>query len=907
MSKPLDETLAKVYDPVPVEARWWEQWETHRLFNPEAHPGTGPAYCTVIPPPNVTGSLHMGHALNNTLQDILVRYHRMNGRNTLWVFGMDHAGIATQNVVERQLQGEGKNRHDLGREAFVKRVWQWKEESGGVIRNQLKKLGASLDYENERFTMDEGLSKAVNEVFIRLFEEGKIYRDQRLINWCPRCHTALSDLEVEHEQIHGHLWHIRYPLAGDPQNFLTVATTRPETLLGDTAVAVHPDDERYQSWVGKELNLPLVDRLIPILADPMVDREFGSGAVKITPAHDFNDFEVGQRHGLERVNVLTESGQMNEAAGPFQNQDRFEARRNVVQALEDKGLLEKIEDYPTSVGHCYRCKTVVEPFLSLQWYVRTRELADRAIGAVKTGETRLLPKQWELTFMRWMEDIKDWCISRQIWWGHRIPIYYCGRCADEEAPGGGVIASAIPIQTCPTCGHNEIRQETDVLDTWFSSALWPFSTLGWPEKTDRLKTFYPTSTLVTAFDIIFFWVARMMMMGLHFTDQVPFKDVYFHALVRDAEGQKMSKSKGNVINPLEVMESHGTDAFRFTLAALAAQGRDIKISEDRVLGYRNFCNKIWNACRFLFSTAGSHVDHEGLAGAIQDPNQLKISHDFSQWILTKLSETVTQVRSAIEEYRFNDGAMTLYHFFWGTFCDWYLEMIKDGLKKPDLALQKEFATVSYFVLDQSLRLLHPFMPFLTEELWQSMMDRKGEFLPLAKFSDPLPEPMLVGFQSGTERTEALCAVFAKVRQIRMETTMPLNQELDQVGIYSEDEKLLTELSQGAGLALHLIRAKGLSPKNPDLENSRGVARGVTGFKDLIVRVDLKGLVDLDKERARQEKELAKISKALKGNEKTLQNPKFLEKSPPELQAEMRENVANYRRRIEEIEAGLKQL
>lgn len=907
MSKTSAETLAKVYDPAPVEQRWWGEWEKHRLFAPDSVSSDKSPFCIVIPPPNVTGSLHMGHALNNTLQDILVRYHRMNGHPTLWVFGMDHAGIATQNVVERQLKSEGKTRHDLGRDAFIQRVWQWKEESGGNIRHQLKKLGASLDFEHERFTMDEGLSRAVKEVFIRLFEEGKIYRAQRLINWCPRCHTALSDLEVEHEQIHGHLWHIRYPLEGDPQNFITVATTRPETLLGDTAVAVHPDDERYQDWVGKKLVLPLVNRLIPVLADPMVDREFGSGAVKITPAHDFNDFEVGVRHNLERVNVLDETGHMNEAAGVFAGQDRFECRRNVVQALEEQGLLEQVEDYPTSVGHCYRCKTVVEPYLSMQWYVSTRELADRALEAVKQGETRILPQQWENTYVRWMEDIKDWCISRQIWWGHRIPIYYCGRCADEEAPGGGVIASLEAVRVCPRCGHNGVTQETDVLDTWFSSALWPFSTLGWPEPTELLKQFYPTSALVTAFDIIFFWVARMMMMGLHFTDQVPFKDVYIHALVRDAEGQKMSKSKGNVIDPLEVMEGHGTDAFRFTLAALAAQGRDIKISEERVLGYRNFCNKIWNASRFLFSTAHDFVNQDRLKAAFQDVDQLPAGHEFSQWILARLSETTSQVRRCIEEYRFNEAAMGVYHFFWGTFCDWYLEMIKEGLKNEALGLQEEFATVSYYVLDQSLRLLHPFMPFLTEELWQNMAERDGKYLPLAAFPQELPQAFLQRTQAAKEKIEALCAVFEKVRQIRMETAMPLHQELKTVGIYSQDGKLLQELQEAAGLALHLIRAKGLSPNDADLENARGVARGVTGIKDLIVRLDLKGLVDLDKERARQEKELVKIKKALKGNEATLKNPKFLEKSPPELQEEMRQNVAQYRRRIEEIEAGLEQL
>jgi valyl-tRNA synthetase len=640
-------SLAKVYDPGPVERHWWQAWEDAGLFTPPDDPHPKKPYCIVIPPPNVTGSLHMGHALNNTLQDILIRYHRMQGQAALWVFGMDHAGIATQNVVERQLKAEGKSRHNLGREAFIKRVWKWKEESGGTIRHQLKKLGCSLDYAHERFTMDEGLSRAVKEVFIRLFEEGKIYRAQRLINWCPRCHTALSDLEVEHEEIKGHLWHIRYPLEADPQDGIIVATTRPETLLGDTAVAVHPDDMRYKKWIGKRVVVPFVDRLIPILADAMVDKEFGSGAVKITPAHDFNDFETGERHGLERINVLTEDAHMNEAAGPFQGLDRFEAREKIVKALEDQGLLVKIEDYKTSVGHCYRCKTIVEPYLSMQWYVRTKELAHEALQAVKKGKTKIIPTQWENTYFRWMEDIKDWCISRQIWWGHRIPVWYCGLCADAEVPGGGVYASRVDLKKCPKCGHNELRQEEDVLDTWFSSALWPFSTLGWPDATPRFKNYYPTTALVTGFDIIFFWVARMMMMGLYFTDEVPFKTVYIHALVRDPQGQKMSKSKGNVIDPLELMESHGTDAFRFTLAAFAAQGRDIKLSEERVIGYRNFCNKIWNACRFLFSTAQENVDWGKFATALQTPEKIQAKHPISQWILWMLSDCIEKVREAL--------------------------------------------------------------------------------------------------------------------------------------------------------------------------------------------------------------------------------------------------------------------
>ncbi|MDH4099815.1 MAG: valine--tRNA ligase, partial [Nitrospirota bacterium] len=658
--------LSKAYEPAEVEKRWYPFWTEKGYFHAEASSNKKP-YAIVIPPPNVTGSLHMGHALNNTLQDILVRWRRMSGDNTLWMPGTDHAGIATQNVVEKQLAAEGKKRDDLGREAFVERVWKWKEESGGIIINQLKRLGASCDWERERFTMDAGLSRAVREAFVHLYEKDLIYRGDYLINWCPRCHTALSDLEVEHEEQKGFLWHIRYPLA-DGSGHLVVATTRPETMLGDTAVAVNPNDERYSAYIGKKVALPLTKREIPVIADEHVDTEFGTGCLKITPAHDPNDFEIGMKHGLPSLKVIDEGAQMNAEAGSYAGMDRYHARRTIVADLEKAGLLEKTVDHMHSVGHCYRCKTVIEPNLSKQWFVRAKPLAEPALEAVRSGKTRIIPQGWENTYFDWMENIRDWCISRQIWWGHRIPAWHCGDC-------GKVTVAKLDPDKCGHCGSANIRQETDVLDTWFSSSLWPFSTLGWPDRTPELKTFYPTSTLVTGFDILFFWVARMMMMGIEMMGEVPFRDVYIHALVRDAEGQKMSKSKGNVIDPLIMMEKYGTDAFRFTLAAMAAQGRDVKLAEERIEGYRAFCNKLWNASRFvMMNLEGGSQQAAGGQLALPD-----------KWIVSRLQGTIVEVNAALDAFRFNDAANTVYQFLWSEFCDWYLELIKPIMQGEDEA------------------------------------------------------------------------------------------------------------------------------------------------------------------------------------------------------------------------------
>jgi valyl-tRNA synthetase len=711
--------LSKSYEPKAVEQAWYDYWLKKKYFHADENAG-GRHFSIVIPPPNVTGQLHIGHALNSTIQDILVRWMRMSGRNTLWVPGTDHAGIATQNVVERKLAKENVDRHVMGRDAFVEKVWEWKKEYGGRIIGQLKRLGASCDWDRERFTMDEGLSKAVREVFVRLYEEKLIYRGERLINWCPRCHTALSDIEVEHEEEKGKLYHIAYPLTNDGNIRLTVATTRPETMLGDTAVAVHPLDLRYKDLIGKTVDLPLTDRKIPVVGDSiLVDLEFGTGAVKVTPAHDFNDYEAGMRQtpNLERVKILNDRAEILSDIPDVQadvqkliaGKPAKKTRGIIVELLSERGYLIKTEDHGHSIGKCYRCKTVVEPYLSPQWFVKTGPLAAPAITAVEDGSIRFHPRGWENTYFDWMRNIKDWCISRQIWWGHRIPAWYCDDC-------GAITVNRTEPSVCAKCGSRNLRQETDVLDTWFSSALWPFSTLGWPEKTKDLLTYYPTSVLVTSFDIIFFWVARMIMMGLHFMEAVPFRDVYIHALVRDAEGQKMSKSKGNVIDPLEMTEQFGTDAFRFTLAAFAAQGRDIKMSAERIEGYRNFANKIWNASRFVMMNLddGFIPNHEVL---VQESSLA------DRWIVSRLNTVTKEVRSALEEYRFNDAASSLYQFIWHEYCDWYVELSKPALyQKENIGLRRAGQTTLVRVLETALRLLHPIMPFITEEIWQKLPD-----------------------------------------------------------------------------------------------------------------------------------------------------------------------------------------
>lgn len=863
--------LAKAYEPKVVEERWYRQWEADGSFHARV-PSEDKSYSIVIPPPNITGVLHMGHALNNTLQDILCRWKRMSGYNVLWMPGTDHAGIATQNVVERQLAAEGTSRHEIGRDAFIERVWKWKAESGGQIIGQLKRLGASCDWDRERFTMDEGLSTAVREVFVRLYEEGLIYRDNRLINWCPRCHTALSDIEVEHEEQKGNLWHLRYPVVGTDR-FVVVATTRPETMLGDTAVAVNPADDRYRDIIGGFVTLPLVNRRIPIIADEYVDMEFGTGVVKITPAHDFNDFEVGKRHNLDRINVFDESGIINAAGHQYEGLDRFAARKKIVADLEEQGLLEKIVDHALSVGGCYRCKTVVEPYMSLQWYVSVAPLAEQALAAVRQGTTRIIPTQWENTYYEWMENIRDWCISRQIWWGHRIPAWYCDHCNE-------VTVSKNDPSSCAHCGSDEIRQETDVLDTWFSSALWPFSTMGWPEKTEELALFYPTSCLVTGFDILFFWVARMMMMGLHFMGEIPFRDVYIHALVRDAQGQKMSKSRGNVIDPLVIIDEYGADAFRFTLAAFAAQGRDVKLAEERIAGYRNFANKIWNASRFAFMNLQDFdpdtVDWQGLELTNAD-----------RWILFRLNAAACEVDEALAGYRFNEAASSLYRFTWSEFCDWYIELIKEDLYKGDDARKTTAQYVLWTVLENLLRLLHPLMPFLTEEIWQNLPGKRPvSSIMQAPYPRPVPE---WEFTDGAREMDLVMEVIRGIRNIRGEVEVPPSREIAAILDCGSDESLHV-LKRNEGYVMSLARlsdlAMGRAPERP-----ADAAVQVAG--DVQIIIPLKGLVNVEEEEKRLLKELGKVDKDIDFLGKKLENPDFVGRAPAAVVAKERDKLEEF--------------
>jgi valyl-tRNA synthetase len=845
--------MDKVYDPHNVERRWYSFWTEKGYFRAESD-SDKPSFCIVIPPPNVTGVLHMGHALNNTLQDISTRFKRMSGYNALWLPGTDHAGIATQNVVERELQKESLTTEMLGREAFTERVWKWKERSGGLIIEQLKRLGCSCDWSRERFTMDSGLSRAVREVFVRLYEEGLIYRGDYIINWCPRCRTALSDLEVEHEEVKGHLFHIRYPLA-DESGYLIVATTRPETLLGDTAVAVNPSDERYGKFVGKHVILPVVEKRIPIIGDSYVDTSFGTGVLKVTPAHDLNDFEIGKRHKLDVVKVIDDEGKMNEKALHYKGMDRFEARTKIVEELQAKGLFEKIEDYPMGVGRCYRCKAVVEPSLSLQWFVSMKPLAAPAIEAVREHRVRIIPDMWEKVYFEWMENIRDWCISRQIWWGHRIPVWYCDHCDKMY------VAREEP-KTCQECGGS-LRQETDVLDTWFSSGLWPFSTLGWPDKTDDLKTFYPTSVLVTGFDILFFWVARMIMMGLRFMNDVPFSDVYIHALVRDAEGKKMSKSKGNVIDPLLVMDQYGTDAFRFTLAMLAAQGRDVLLSEERIEGGRNFVNKIWNASRLTFALLEN-------AGALEGAGESSFLPD--KWIKARCRKVAREVAEAIDTYRYSDAAHALYNFVWHEFCDWYLELIKPVLygKIADAdraatgkALQDTFYNI--------VALLHPFMPFVTEELYQRTADKKSDSIMIA----PFPEWNDGDADEESEaKMDVIMGVIDVIRNIRGEMAVPPNLRVD-VQVRANREKSL--IDQYAYFIKELAKIENLAFTETKPERA---AMGI--YKEVEIFVLIKDAEVIDRELARIEKELAKIEGEITRIGKKLQNRDFREKAPQEV-------------------------
>ncbi len=859
-------SIDKSYEPHEVENRWYDFWEKNQLFAADEKNDTDKPYSIVIPPPNVTGVLHMGHALNITMQDILCRYRKLRGDNVLWMPGTDHAGIATQNVVERKLAADGLDRHQLGREKFIDEVWKWREQYGGAIINQLKRLGASCDWQRERFTMDEGLSRAVRKVFVKLYDDGLIYRGNYITNWCPRCHTALADLEVEHEEIEGHLYYIRYPFA-DGKGHVVIATTRPETMLGDTAVAVHPDDERYQDIGDRRIMLPLVGKEIPVICDKYVDMSFGTGALKVTPAHDPNDFEIGARHKLAGVKVIGDDGTMTEAAGRFAGRDRFECRKAVVKALEADGLLEKIVPYLHSVGHCYRCKTVVEPNLSKQWFVSAKPLAEKAIAAVENGDTRIIPEIWTKTYYEWMNNIRDWCISRQIWWGHQIPAWTCSRC------GQVTVAMETP-EECPGCQSTDLVQETDVLDTWFSSALWPFSTMGWPDETPELKLFYPTSVLITGFDILFFWVARMMMMGIHFMEKVPFKDVYVHALVRDEEGKKMSKSTGNVIDPLNVIDTYGTDAFRFTLAIFAAQGRDIRMSEKRVEGYRHFINKLWNAARFALM----HINEK--------PNDVKSEHLSlaDRWILSRLSRVTRTLAEALDGYRFNDAAGALYHFVWHEFCDWYLEAIKPALYGKE-GEERMGATRSVLrhVLRDTLILLHPFVPFVTEEIWHKLPHTQGSIM-TAAFPLDTPEELLPGEDTKAESKMALISgMITGIRNIRGEMGIAPSLALD-VTMQSVDENIRSTATDHQDLLINLARLKSFAAGEP---GPRPKAAATVIVANATLFVSLEGIIDFAKEAGRLEKEMQKIEIELGKISKKLNNDDFLSKAPDPVVAKVR--------------------
>ena len=886
--KDLNLGLAKSYDPEQIERKWYSFWEENHCFDADEK-ASGEPFSMVIPPPNVTGSLHMGHALNNLLQDILARYKRQRGYNVLWMPGTDHAGIATQNVVERQLAAEGLDRHAIGREKFIERVWQWRRESGGTIINQLKRLGSSCDWRRERFTMDEGLSKAVREVFVSLYEKGLIYQGDYIINWCPRCHTALSDLEVEFEEHNdGHLWDLQYPLA-DGSGSIIVSTTRPETMLGDTAVAVNGSDERYRDLVGREVILPLMERKIPIIADDYVDMEFGSGAVKITPAHDPNDFEVGLRHGLEIVKVMDEKGVMNENAGKYAGLSREECRKKVVEDLDELGLLPAVKDYSHNVGHCYRCRTIIEPYLSNQWFVRIKPLAERALAAVKEGETRIIPQNWEKTYFNWMENIRDWCISRQIWWGHRIPAWYCGAC-------GKMIVARQDPEACPECGAQELRQETDVLDTWFSSGLWPFSTMGWPEETETLRKWYPTSVLVTGFDILFFWVARMMMMGLEFRDEVPFKDVYIHALVRDEHGQKMSKSRGNVIDPLVIIDQYGADALRFTLAAFAAQGRDVSLSEARIAGYRNFVNKLWNAARFTLM----NLDEDFDPAAAVEPAVLSPAES---WISHRLNRTIEEVVAALDEYRFNDAAQALYQFTWHEFCDWFLELEKPDLFQSEDGERRTAArAVLYRTLERIVRLLHPIMPFVCEEIWQNLPRPAAAPGSIMATAYPGAEPEFDD-PAAVGAMERVMAVITAIRNIRGEMNLSPGQPLAAV-IRGKDEAVLATLRENAPSIISLARLSALeidAGAEKPAQAAAGLAAGVEIF------VPLAGLVDFRQEAERLKKAIKKAEKEFSGVDKKLGNEKFLAKAPAEVVEKERAKHRELAEKLEKLRVGLKTL
>ena len=866
--------LPKTYDPKSVEDKLYKFWVDSGFFHAEVNPDKKP-YTIVIPPPNVTGQLHMGHAFDETLQDILIRTKRMQGYEALWMPGTDHAGIATQIKVEENLRKEeGLTRYDLGREEFLKRVWAWKDKFGSRIISQLKKLGTSCDWDRERFTMDEGCSKAVREVFVNLYNKGLIYKGHRIINWCPHCATALSDAEVEYETQPGKLWHIRYPLA-DGSGDLVVATTRPETFMGDTGVAVNPNDERYKHLIGKTCILPIMNREIPIFGDEYVDMEFGTGCVKVTPCHDPNDFEMGQRHDLEQILVFNEDATVNANGGKYEGMDRYECRKAVVKDLEEGGWLVKIEDHEHNVGTCYRCGTTVEPMTSAQWFVKMAPLAKPAMDVVNEGKTKFVPDRFSKTYLRWMENVHDWCISRQLWWGHRIPAFYCEDC-------GEMTVSKTDVCTCPKCGGTHIHQEEDVLDTWFSSALWPFSTLGWPDKTKELEYFYPTSTLVTGYDIIFFWVARMIFSGVEHMGETPFETVYIHGLVRDAQGRKMSKSLGNGIDPLEVIDQYGADALRFTLATGNSPGNDMRFSDERVQASRNFCNKIWNASRFIQMNLTIDKDK-----AVELPSDLAIE---DKWIISKFNTLVADVTRNIDQYELGLAAAKLNDFIWENFCDWYIEIAKTRLQTGDENVQK----VLCYVLSGTMQLLHPFMPFITETIWQAL-PHEGPSVMVSAWPEYKDE---LHFAAEEAQMESLMDAVRAIRNRRAEMNVPPSKKA-KVLILTEKKETF---SAGAGFFPKLAYASEIELIDAVPADAAKMASVVTG--DAQIYMPMGDLIDFEAERARLGKEKSKVEADIDFVMKKLNNPKFVDKAPEKVVAAEREKAEKLREHLAKLEESI---
>lgn len=874
----------KEYNPCDIEEKWYNFWLKRGYFKSSINKNKRP-FTIVIPPPNVTGVLHMGHGLNNTIQDILIRWKRMQGYEACWIPGTDHAGIATQNVVEKELlKTTGKTREEIGREEFLKKVWEWKEKNGDIIIQQLKKIGSSCDWDRERFTMDEGLSNAVKEVFIRLYEKGLIYRGEYIINWCPRCTTALADDEVEHKEHRGKLYYIKYPLK-DSDEFIVVATTRPETMLGDTAVAVNPEDKRYQHFIGRTAVLPLVGREIPIIADKIVDMEFGTGAVKVTPSHDPTDFEMGKKHNLLFINIMTEKARMNEnVPKEYKGLDRYECRKAVIEDLEKQGLIEKVEDYKHSVGHCYRCDTVIEPYQSIQWFVRMKPLAEPAIKVVEEGRIKFYPERWKKVYLNWMYNIRDWCISRQIWWGHRIPVWYCNDC-DE------IIVTREKPNECTKCKSKNLRQDNDVLDTWFSSWLWPFSTMGWPENTEELHYFYPTDVLVTDPGIIFFWVARMIMAGLEFMRDIPFKDVHIHGVILDAQGRKMSKSLGNGIDPLEVVEKFGADALRYTIVSITPSGQNLLLSMDKFTAGRYFANKIFNAAKYVFMNYKNEeiIDIKNLELTLAD-----------KWIISRLQKLIDTVTTSFGKYRFQEASLALNNFIWHQFCDWYLEISKIGIYKSDEKTKIKTFSILFYILENALKLLHPIMPFITEEIYQRIPNKKDESIMISQW--PEKDTELVDEQSEQDM-EIVQRIVSSIRNLRALMRIKPEQEINVIITGKEEAKI--EVIEKAEKYIRFLAKVSKIEYGVEIKKPKHSAINVTD--NLEIFIPLEGLIDFEAEAKRLQKEVNEIKSDIEKLRKKLANKNFIEKAPQEVVEKVKEKEKLYTQNLELYEKNLKAL